>query len=92
MESRLQEQRTMVRVWEVLDEQGREIKWLARQIGVSPFRLYRLKAGGAAWWRYAETVQIAAALGVPYEDVFPAGSRVMPPGRLYPVLTRDEVA
>jgi hypothetical protein len=79
-------------VWRVLAEQKREIKWLAERIGVPKARLYRLKEGKSDWWQHGEAVLVADALGVPFEVAFPPGSPVMPPGRRYPIIEREDVA
>lgn len=75
-----------LRVWNVLAEQGRQVKWLARAADIPVRRLYGLKTGAIEWWQYDEARRVAEALGVPLEDLFD-DRRVLPPGRKRPLET-----
>jgi hypothetical protein len=64
----------------VLHFQGRTQQWLARQTGISVDRIGRLLAGE---YRYRdwEAEQVALALQVPRELLFPSGVTITATGR-----------
>lgn len=60
----------MVNVWQVLEFQGRNAAWLARQLDVSEAQVSRLR-NGERRWQTAAKARAAEVLGVPVALLFP---------------------
>ena len=59
----------MLRIWQIMEEEGRRYDWLARKSGYTPAHISKVKNGGLRPSRHFKHV-MSLTLGLPVEEIF----------------------